>query len=83
MAIDKVDVIPKYVQIPSNKKGVKSYKQGELIMEISDKGKTWIYAPTGKIVAKGPLNKDVFQKSKPQPVDLAGKIVNKDGIINN
>ena len=50
-------------------------------MEISERGKVWIYKPTGKIVAKGPLGKDVFQKS--QPVDLEGKVVNKNGVINN
>ena len=81
MTIDKIDGIPKYVPIPSDKPGIKRYQQGELILEVSDKGKTWIYEPTGQIVAKGPLDKDTFQKE--QPVDLEGKIVNRNGVINN
>ena len=81
MTIDKVDVVPKYVQIPSDKPNVKKYKQGDLVLEISKKGKRWIYKPSGKVVAKGPLTQDVFEKQ--QPVDLEGKIVNKNGVMNN
>lgn len=83
MSINKVAVteIPQYKSIPSNDPKVKKYQQGVLILEVSDKGKVWKNADTGKIVAKGPLGKDVFQKS--QPVDLEGKVVNKNGIINN
>ena len=83
MAVSKVteSVIPQYKPIPSKDPKVKRYEQGDLIMEISERGKVWIYKPTGKIVAKGPLGKDVFQKS--QPVDLEGKIINKNGVINN
>ena len=82
MAVDKVDnVVPQYKPIPSDKPNVKKYEQGDLIMEISESGKVWIYKPTGKIVARGPLDRDTFEKQ--QPVDLEGKIVNKNGIINN
>ena len=33
------------------------------------------------IIARKPLEKDTFQKE--QPVDKAGKVINKNGIINN
>ena len=33
------------------------------------------------VIARKPLEKDTFQKE--QPVDLAGKIINKNGVINN
>lgn len=82
MEVNRVESgIPQYKPIPSDKPGVKRYQQGNLIMEISAEGKKWIYASTGKVVAKGPLSKDTFQKE--QPVDLGGKIVNKNGVINN
>ena len=81
MAIEKVDIVPKYVPIPSDKKGVKRYEQGDLIKEVDSNGKSWIYKPTGKVIARGPLDKDTFQKE--QPVDIEGKIVNKNGVINN
>ena len=82
MEVNKVEsVVPQYKQIPSDKPGVKRYQQGDLIMEISREGKEWIYIPTGKVVARGPLDMDTFEKE--QPVDLEGKIVNKNGVINN
>ena len=82
MEVNKVEsVVPQYKPIPSDKPGVKRYQQGDLIMEISREGKEWIYIPTGKVVARGPLSKDTFEKE--QPVDLEGKIVNKNGVINN
>lgn len=82
MEVNKVDsVVPQYKPIPSDKPGVKRYEQGELIKEVSKTGKTWIYKPTGKIVGRGPLDKDTFVKE--QPVDKEGKIVNKNGVINN
>ena len=81
MAIDKVNGIPQYKPIPSNKEGVKKYQQGDLILEVDDKKKTWIHRVTGKVIAKGPLTQDTFQKE--QPVDLKGEVVNKNGIINN
>lgn len=82
MEVNKVDsIVPQYKQIPSDKPGVKRYQQLDLIMEISSEGKEWIYIPTGKVVARGPLDKDTFEKE--QPVDLEGKIVNKNGVISN
>lgn len=82
MEVNKVDsIIPQYKQIPSDKPEVKQYEQGDLIMRVSREGKEWIYIPTGKVVAKGPLDTDTFEKE--QPVDLAGKVVNKNGVINN
>ena len=82
MEVNKVDsIVPQYKQIPSDKPEVKQYKQGDLIMRVSREGKEWIYIPTGKVVARGPLDTDTFEKE--QPVDLEGKIVNKNGVINN
>ena len=34
-----------------------------------------------KAIVQKPLNEDTFEKQ--QPVDLEGKIVNKNGVINN
>ena len=76
-----LDKLEPYRPILSDKPNVKKYEQGDLIMEVGKKGKQWIYKPTGKIVAKGPLTQDVFEKQ--QPVDLEGKVINKNGIINN
>ncbi len=83
MTVNKItnNIVPQYKQIPSKDPKVKRYEQGDLIMEVNKTGKQWIYKPTGKIVARGPLTQDVFEKQ--QPVDLEGKIVNKNGIINN
>ena len=82
MEVNKVEnIVPQYKQIPSGKPGVKRYEQGDLIKEVDKNGKKWIFKPTGKVVAKGPLTQDVFEKE--QPVDLEGKVVNKNGVINN
>lgn len=82
MEVSKVNsVVSQYKQTPSDKPGVKQYKQGDLIMKVSRDGKEWVYIPTGKVVAKGPLDTDTFEKE--QPVDLEGKIVNKNGVIND
>ena len=83
MAVSKVveNVIPQYKPIPSDKPGVKRYEQLDLIKEVSETGKVWVYKPTGKIIARGPLDQDTFTKE--QSVDLKGEIVNKDGVINN
>ena len=83
MTISKVTgtIVPQYKPISSNKPGVKRYEQGDLIKEISETDKKWIYKPTGKVIARGPLTDDTFEKE--QPVDLKGKIVNKNGVINN
>ena len=83
MAVSKVteSVIPQYKPIPSKDPKVKRYQQGELILEISDKGKVWKHAKSGKIVARGPLDRDTFEKE--QPVNIEGTIVNKNGVINN
>lgn len=82
MEVNKVEsVVPQYKPIPSDKPGVKRYQQGDLIMEISREGKEWIYIPTGKVVARGPLSKDTFEKSK--NINEKGQVLNKDGIIND
>ena len=81
MTIDRIDIVPQYKQVPSNKVGVKRYEQGDLIKEVSKTGKTWILKPTGKVIGRGPVDRDTFEKC--QPVDLKGQIVNKKGIINN
>ena len=83
MTVNKItnSIVPQYKQIPSKDPKVKRYEQGDLIMEISESGKVWIYKPTGKIVARGPLGRDTFEKE--QPVNIEGTIVNKNGVINN
>lgn len=81
MAIERVNELPKYTQVPSDKRNVKKYEQGELIKEVSNTEKTWTDKTTGKIVARGPLDKDIFERQ--QPVDPEGEIINKNGIINN
>ena len=83
MTVNKItnNIIPQYKQIPSKDPKVKRYEQGDLIMEISESGKVWIYKPTGKVVARGPLEKDTFEKSK--NMNEKGQVLNKNGIIND
>ena len=82
-AVGKVaeSVIPQYKPIPSEDPKVKKYQQGVLILEVSDKGKVWKHVETGKIVARGPLGKDTFEKSK--NMNEKGQVLNKNGIIND
>ena len=65
-----VNKIGNNVQVVINKDGIKECKDCKVKNE-----------KTSEIKLKKPLNKDTFEKK--QPVDKEGKIVNKNGVINN
>ena len=70
MEVNKVEnTVPQYKQIPSGKPGVKRYEQGDLIKEVDSEGKRWILKQTGKVIAKGPLDKDTFQKNNEEKLN--------------
>ena len=73
--------IGEHAHISISRDGIKQHYYGDLMLQTDKTAKTLVNTKEMKVIARKPLKQDMFQKE--QPVDLEGKIVNKNGVINN